>query len=152
MQARLFSMAAFHSTLIVGFAFVAASAVAQTYPVKPVKIIVPASPGGGIDTVARIAADKLSAAFGQQFIAENRPGAGGRPGTDFAARAAPDGYTLLAGTAGTLILAPALYPKLPYAPARHFAPISMMATTSYLLVSHPSVPATSVKELVALAK
>ena len=125
---------------------------AQNYPVKPVRIVAPASPGGGIDVVARIAAEHLTAAFNQQFIVENRPGAGGRTGTESVARAAPDGYTLLAGTAGTLILAPAMYPKLAYSPLRDFSPVSLAATTSYLMVSHPSVPASSVRELVALAK
>ena len=132
--------------------FAAPAALAQAWPAKPVKVIVPAAAGGGIDMVARITTEKLSAAFGQQFIAENRVGAGGRTGTAYTAKQPGDGYTLLAGTAGTTILPVALYPDLPYAPLRDFAPVSLLATTTYLMVVNPKVPAKTLKEFLAIAR
>lgn len=125
---------------------------AQTYPIRPIRLIVPFPPGGGTDTVARIVSEKLTAALGQQVIVENRAGAGGRIGTEFVARVAPDGYTVLLGSDSTMIAAPAIYPKLSYDPRRDFAPISLLATTAYMLLVHPSVPAKSVRELLRLAK
>ena len=125
---------------------------AQSYPVKPIRLVVPFPPGGGTDTVARILSEKLSGSLGQQVIVENRAGAGGRIGTESVARAAPDGYTVLLGSDSTMIAAPVIYAKLNYDPLRDFAPISLLATTAYMLLVHPSVPAKSVRELLALAK
>lgn len=124
----------------------------QQYPTKTIRLIVPNAPGGGSDTIARLVAQQLSARFGQQVIVDNRAGAGGRIGAELAARAQPDGYTLLMGTGSLMITAPALYQKLPYAPLTDFSPISLVATTSYLLVSHPSIPAKSVRELIEVAR
>ena len=146
---------AFCATCVAGLAamqFMAGAACAQAYPSKPVRVVIPAASGGGIDIVGRIAAEKLTGAFGIQFIAENRAGAGGRTGTATVAKSPNDGYTLLAGTAGTTILATAMYPDLPYVPLRDFAPISMLATTSYLLIINSAVPARPLKEFIALAR
>ena len=125
---------------------------AQQYPAKSIRLIVPNAPGGGSDTIARLVAQSLSGKFGQQVIVDNRAGAGGRIGAELATRALPDGYTLLLGTGSLMITAPALYPNLSYVPLRDFSPISLVATTSYLLVSHPSIPARSVRELLAVAR
>ena len=127
-------------------------AAAQTYPARPLRFIVPFSPGGASDTAARIVGHKLSERWGQQVVVENRPGAGGTIGTDLAAKAAPDGYTLLMGSSTELVVNPHLYPKLTYNTLRDFVPVALIASTPLLVVVHPSVPATTVKELVALAK
>jgi tripartite-type tricarboxylate transporter receptor subunit TctC len=127
-------------------------AAAQSYPVRPIRLVVPNAPGGGSDSAARIVAEKLSPALGQQIIVDNRGGAGGRLAAEFVANAAPDGYTLLLGTGATLITAKALYANLKYDPVKSFAPISMVGSTAYVLVVHPSVPAKNVKQLVAIAK
>jgi tripartite-type tricarboxylate transporter receptor subunit TctC len=113
-------------------------------------MIVANTPGGGADTIARIVADVLTAGLGQQVVVENRGGAGGRIGMEAAARSAPDGYTLVLGTGSNLATVPALYSKLGYRPLKDFAPISLAATTSYMLVAHPSVPANTARELVNL--
>ena len=126
-------------------------AAAQTYPSKPVRIIVPYSPGGGIDIVARLMAQKLTEQIGGPFVVENRPGAAGVLGAELLARAAPDGYTLLA-SATEFAINPALRPKLPYDPLKDFSHISQLANVQFILASHPSVPITNVKQLVALAK
>ena len=128
------------------------SAFAQKYPLKPVKLVVPNAPGGGSDFVGRLIAEKLSRALGQQFVVENRAGAGGQLAAEYVARAPADGYTLLLGTSSTLITAPALYRRITYNPVRDFTPVSPLASTTYLLVIHPSVPAKSVGDLVRLAK
>lgn len=122
---------------------------AQPYPGKPIRIVVPNAPGGGTDSAARAVANRLAPALGQQILVENRPGAGGRLAAEFVAKAAPDGYTLLLGSAATLIMAKALYRKLNYDLLTSFAPISLVGTTAYLLVTHPSVPAPTVRQLVA---
>lgn len=135
-----------------GFALVLPSAgYGQAFPTKPIRIIVPNTPGGGADTIGRLVANMLTGALGQQVIVDNRGGAGGRIGMELAALSVPDGYTLLLGTGSTLVTVPALYSKLNYQTLKDFSPISLAATTSYLLVVHPSVPATYVKELVGLA-
>jgi tripartite-type tricarboxylate transporter receptor subunit TctC len=134
-----------------GFLLAVGSAVAQSYPAKPVRIIVPTSPGGGNDFIARTAAQKLGERLGQQFIVDNRPGAGGSIGTTLVARAAPDGYTLLLGFVGQL----AMYPhveKTEYIAQRDFVGISLLASSYHVLAVHPSLPVRSVKELIALAK
>jgi len=125
---------------------------AQNYPVKPVRLIVPFAAGGNVDITARQIAPGLSELLGQNFIVDNRVGAGGVIGAEAVAKAAPDGYTLMMGSNSTVSVAPSLYPKLAYHPVRDFAPVSLVATTPFVLVVHPSVPAKSVKELIALAK
>lgn len=134
------------------FACCISGALAQTYPGKPVRLIVPFAPGGGSDLVGRVLAQKLGPQLGQQVVADNRAGAGGRIGTDLVAKAAPDGYTLLLGTSSVMVSAPALYAKLPFDMPRDFSTISLVAFTTYALVAHPSVPAKSVRELIVLAK
>jgi len=130
----------------------AAGAQAQSYPAKPIRLILPFPPGGGTDVVGRLLAQKLGQALGQQVIVDNRAGAGGRIGTDLVAKSLPDGYTLLLATSSVMGTGPALYQKLPFNMPKDFAPISLVAYTAYVLVVHPSVPAKSVKDLVMLAK
>jgi tripartite-type tricarboxylate transporter receptor subunit TctC len=123
----------------------------QDYPVKPIRIVVPSSPGGGTDILARQIAQKLTERWGQQVIVDNRPGAGQMIGIELVAKAAPDGYTL-ALTASPLALNTVLYKKVPYDPVRDFAPISQVAAMVMVVVTHPSLPARSIRELIALAK
>lgn len=125
---------------------------AQGYPAKPIRMILPFPPGGPNDIFARVMAQKLSASFGQQVVVDNRGGASGIIGAELAARAAPDGYTLLFGGAGTLSINPSLYTKLPYDALKDFAPVSLIATTPFLLVTHPSLPVKTVHDLIALAR
>lgn len=125
---------------------------AQAYPSKPVRIIAPYPPGGGADTAARIIGQALSESLKQQFIIDNRPGAAGQIGTELAARAAPDGYTLLLGNVGPNAILPASRDNLPFDAINDFAPISVVAVSEYAVTVHPSFPAKTVKELVALAK
>jgi len=125
---------------------------AQTYPSKPIRLLVPFAPGGGSDLVGRVLAQKMSAPLGQQIVVDNRAGAGGRIGTELVAKAPPDGYTLLLATSSVMVTAPALYRTLPFDMPGSFAPVSLLATTAYVLVVHPAVPARSVSELVKLAK
>jgi tripartite-type tricarboxylate transporter receptor subunit TctC len=127
-------------------------AVAQSYPTKPIRWIVTYPPGGPTDVVARAIGAKLTEAWGQQIIIDNRAGAGGMIGTELGARAAPDGYTLLFGTSAGMTINPALQSRLPYDPVKDFAPVSLLVINPQLLVLNPTVPANSVKELVALAK
>ena len=128
------------------------SVCAQSYPDKPVRIINTFPAGGSGDTVLRVVFDKVAAALGHPFIAETRTGAGGSIGTEFVAKAPPDGYTLLLGTASTFGTNSATNPKLPYDAIRDFTPVVMMASTPYLLLVHPSVPAKNAKEFVGYAK
>ena len=125
---------------------------AQTYPSRTARMIVPWTAGGTADLMARIASQKFSDSFGQQFVVDNRPGAGGLIGTDQVAKAAPDGYTLLLATTAPNSVAPSLYAKLPFDPVKDFASISLMATTCYVLSVHPSMPVSNARQLVALAK
>lgn len=126
---------------------------AQTnYPAKPIRLICAFAPGGATDYLARQVAQQLTQQLGQQVVVENRPGAGGAIGTEIGARAAPDGYTLTAGSSAGFTVAPNMVAKLPYDPARDFAPVGMYASFPYVLIVHPSVPVKTVKELVALAK
>jgi tripartite-type tricarboxylate transporter receptor subunit TctC len=125
---------------------------AQTYPVRTVRMVVPFPPGGGTDVIGRLIAQKLTVALGQQVIVDNRVGAAGRVGTEYVAHATPDGYTLLMTTTTTIITAPALFAKLPYRSPEDFATIGPIVTGAMVLVVHPSVPARSVKALIALAK
>ena len=136
------------------------AAIAQTsstgsglvYPNRSIRIIGPSSPGGGIDASGRILAAALTQSLGQQVILENRPGAGGIVGTELAAKAAPDGYTLMLTAAAALVVFPHTFSKLPYDPIRDFAPISLVAASDYILAVHPSLPVKTVKDLVALAR
>jgi len=128
-----------------------ATAVAQEYPAKAIRIVVPYSPGGGLDVVGRPIAQKLSESFGQPVVIDNRPGGGTTIGTTVVAKAPADGYTLLL-TLSALTISPSLYPHLPYDPVTDFSPVIWIGTTSYLLSVHPSVPANNVKQLIALSK
>ena len=129
-----------------------ALASAAAYPSKPVRLIVTFPPGGGADMIARAVGQKLIESWGQQFIVDNRGGAGGIIGTEIAARSVPDGYTLLVGASSGLVINPLLRTNLPYDPVRDFMPVSLLIVNPTLLVVNSSVPATSVKELIALAK
>ena len=129
----------------------AASAVAQSYPARPIRLVVPSSPGGGTDITARIMAPELSKLLGQQVVVENRPGAGTMIGGDVVAKAAPDGYTLLMGIS-TLAINPAVYRKVPYDALRDLAPITQAVSVPNVVVGHPSLPAKTLKELIALAR
>ncbi|MEP7276245.1 MAG: tripartite tricarboxylate transporter substrate binding protein [Betaproteobacteria bacterium] len=122
------------------------------YPDRPIRLIVPFPPGGPADALARIAGDEITRALGQPVVVENKPGAGGNIGMEQGARAAPDGYTLILAPAGNLTVAPHLYSKLPYDPAKDFAPITVIAATPNILIVNPAVPARSLQELIALAK
>ena len=136
------------------FAFVLAGVPAhaqQAWPVRAVRIVVPSAPGGGADITARIIAPKLSEQLGQQVVVENRSGAGTMIGSEVVARAAPDGYTLLMGIS-TLAINPSMYRKVPYNALKDFAPISQVVSLPNVLVTHPSLPAKTVKELVAFAR
>lgn len=129
----------------------AAPATAQPWPARPVRMIVPYAPGGGIDTVARVLAQKLTEQVGGSFVVENRPGGAGILGAEFVARAAPDGHTLLASST-EFAINPAVRPKLPYDPFKDFTHISQLASVQFILASHPSVPVRNVRDLVKLAK
>ncbi len=124
---------------------------AQAYPAKPVRIVVPFAPGGGTDVIARYLATGLSESFKRQFIVDNRAGANAIVGTEIVARAPADGYTLLFVSSPHSVN-PSMYAKLPYDTLRDFAPVSMVASSPYILVTHPSLPARNVKELIALAR
>lgn len=138
--------------LLAALLAVAGAAPAQTYPTRPIRWVVTYPPGGPTDVVARAIGAKLTEAWGQQIVIDNRAGAGGVIGTDIAAKAVPDGYTLLFGTSAGLTINPALNSKLPYDAVKDFAPVSLLVLNPQILVVHPTVPANSVKELVALAK
>ena len=129
-----------------------AAAQAQGFPARPVKIVVAFSPGGGTDIVARLLGQKLTEMWGQQVIVENRAGASGTIGTEYAAKAPADGYTLFMGTLGNLSVNKHLYPKMTVDPIRDFAPITKVVDVYFVMVVHPSVPAKNVAELIALAK
>ena len=138
---------------MVAFVSFAATPLAQTtYPTHPGRIVVPFPPGGPADVLARIAADKLGQALGQPFVVENRPGAGGNIGMEQGAKAAPDGYTLTLAPVGNLTIAPSLYSKLPYDPAKDYAPITVLAAVPNVLIVHPSVGVETLPQLIALAK
>jgi len=133
-------------------ALAASSTPAQTYPAKPIRVIMAQAPGSATDVVARTIANKLQEALGQPLVIDARPGAGGTLGTDIAAKAPPDGYNLFMANNSTHGSNPALYAKLPYDAVKDFAPIIFVAATPYVLCVHPSLPVTTVKQLIALAK
>jgi tripartite-type tricarboxylate transporter receptor subunit TctC len=130
----------------------AGTSAAQSYPAKPIRIIVPFPPGGIADLFARVIGQKFSETWGQPGVVENRPGAGGNIGAEIVAKAPPDGYTLVTGSIGTHAVNVSLFSKMAYDPIRDFAPVALIMEAEGLLVLHPSVPVKSVKELIALAK
>jgi tripartite-type tricarboxylate transporter receptor subunit TctC len=138
--------------LMLGCAAGAGTAVAQAYPHKPIRLVVAFPAGGSTDIIARIVGQKLGERLGQQLVIDNRGGAGGTLGTEIAARANPDGYTLTMGTTSTHVIAAGAYANLKYDPLKDFEPITLVATTPYLLVVNPGVKANTLAELVALAK
>jgi tripartite-type tricarboxylate transporter receptor subunit TctC len=125
---------------------------AQTWPTKAIKLVIPFPAGGSTDIVGRLLAEKLTTSLGQTVIVENRAGAGGTTGSDVVAKAVSDGYTLLIGTSSTHAIAPALYERLSYNSIKDFSPVALVGTATILLVTHPSLPVSSVTELIALAK
>ena len=137
---------------IVGLAVVACAVQAQEYPSKPIRMIIPFVPGGANDVFGRLAGIKITEALGQQVIVENRGGAGGSVGMELAAKAPPDGYTLVLGNIANLSVNPTLYRKLSYNPVIDLQPITLMAKLPSILVVHPSLPAKNIKELIALAR
>jgi tripartite-type tricarboxylate transporter receptor subunit TctC len=130
----------------------ATGATAQGFPTKPIRIIVPFAPGGNVDITARLVAPGLAEALGQPVVVENKPGAGGTIGADLVAKSPADGYTLLMGSNSTFSVAPSLYPKNPYHPIRDFAPVAMIATAPFVLVTPAAAASKSTRELVTLAK
>jgi len=141
-------------TWIAGLALAsfAALAHAQAWPSKPIKWIVPFAPGGTTDILARTVAEKLAPVLGQPVVIENKPGAGGGVGAEFTAKAAPDGYTIMGGTISTHAINASLYNKLPYDPVKDFVAITLIARVPNMLVVNPAIPASNVKELIALLK
>lgn len=133
-------------------AFTAGGAWSQAYPAKPIKLISPYPPGGGTDAAARIIAQALGDQMGQQVVVDTRGGASGLIGTELAAKSAPDGYTIVLGNVAPLAILPAAVAKMPYDPLRDFSPISLIATSDYVLTVHPSMPVKTPKQLIALAK
>src|SRR5207302_1099823 len=123
----------------------------EAYPSKPLRMILPFPPGGGTDILGRLIADRLAAGLGQPVVTENRGGAGGNVGAEAAARAAPDGYTIVL-VAPSLAISPTLYSKLNYDPVKDFAPVGLVASVPNVMVTHPSVPAQNLREFIALAK
>jgi tripartite-type tricarboxylate transporter receptor subunit TctC len=142
---------AFTIVLLAAAVIVIGQAQAQSYPVKPIRFVIPFPPGGGTDILGRALAPKVSEGLGQQVVVENRGGAGGNIGSEHVAKAAPDGYTLLLG-ANTLAINATLYQKLGFDPIKDFTSVTMLALGPMVLVAHPGVPAKNVQELIALAK
>lgn len=138
--------------LAVSFAAPEGGALAQTYPSKPIRIVVPFPPGGPADILARIIGQNLAESWGQQAVIDNRAGAGGNIGSEMVAKALPDGYTLLMGFVGTHAINASLYSTMPYDNVKDFEPVSLVAMVTIILVVHPSIPANSVKELIVLAR
>ena len=148
----LTTLAAIALTSIAWSSLALAQTSAATFPDKPLKIVVTFTTGGAPDTLARIIGERLTAAWGQPVIVDNKPGAGGNVGADFVAKSAPDGYTLVVGTVGTHSINPALYAKMPYDAVKDFTPITLIATTPNMLVINNDVPAKSLKDFIALGK
>src|SRR4051812_48055644 len=137
---------------LVLLAMMASSSFAQSYPTKPIRIVIAQAPGSATDVISRVVGNRLSEALGQPVVIEARPGAGGMLGTEAAARSAPDGYTLFMANNSTHGSNPAVYAKLPYDAVKDFAPIAFVASVPYVLVVDPSLPVKNVQELIALAK
>jgi tripartite-type tricarboxylate transporter receptor subunit TctC len=142
----------FAASLAAAVVAAAPSALAQNYPAKPIRIIAAQTAGGGTDLFARMLGQKISENWKQPVVVENRPGAGGAIGNEITAKSAPDGYTLILATAGQMVINQSLYPDSGHDPLKELAPIALFATSPLVLVMHPSVPAHSVRELIALAK
>jgi tripartite-type tricarboxylate transporter receptor subunit TctC len=142
----------FACLLLLAVSLASGSALAQSYPAKPLRLVAPFPPGGPADILARIIGQHLSETWGQQVVVDNRAGAGGNIGSDIVAKSAPDGYTLLLGFVGTHAINASLYSSMPYDNVKDFEPVSLVAMVTIILVVHPSVPAGSVKELIALAR
>ena len=130
----------------------AGATIAQPYPSRPIRLVVPFAPGGSADFVGRLVGQKLSETVGQQVVVENRGGGSGMIGNDQVAKSIPDGYTLTIGTLGPFAVNQSLFGKMPYDPVRDFAPVTLTGAASHVLVAHPSIPITTVKDLIALAK
>ena len=139
-------------TLLLPLFFAAATAFAQNYPAKSLRLVSPFPPGGSVDVVGRLLAAKLSESLGQQVVVDNRPGAGGNIGLALVAKAPADGYTLGVGAAGALSANSSLYAQMPFDTAKDFVPVSMLAAIPFVIIGHPSVPAKTQKELIALAR
>ena len=152
MRSNIFKQCAVAVLAAFACAIAAGGARADDYPSRVVTLVVPYPPGGGVDAMARVVAQKLSDAFHQQVIVDNKAGAGGTLGTRFVAHAAPDGYTLLLGHTGTISINPSLYAHPGYDPRKDFAPIGLVASMPIALIAHPSFPAKSVAEVIAFAK
>lgn len=150
MNTRLY--AALLGAVLLPFGMVQNAAWAQNYPTRPIRLIVPFPPGGTTDVVARLMAQKITDAWGQQVVVDNRPGAGGTIGTELAAKSPPDGHTLLMGSITTHAVNPALYSKLNFDPVKDFVPVGLIVSSPQLLAVHPSVPAKSAREFIALAR
>ncbi len=146
------TMAPFLLALASVLALSATEAAAQAFPSRPVKLVIPFPPGGSLDNVGRLIAQKLSETWGQSVVVENKPGAGGNIGADFVAKSTPDGYTVVMGALSTHAVNPSLYPSMPYDARRDFIPISLVAITPNVLVVNASLPVNSLKELIAYAK
>jgi tripartite-type tricarboxylate transporter receptor subunit TctC len=140
------------AAMLAATALLAAPAHAQNYPTRPIRMLVPFSPGGNVDITARTVAPGLAQALGQQVLVDNRPGAGGSIGTDAVAKAVPDGHTIMMASSSVMVNGPAVYPKLPYDIERDLAPVGRVAVVPLALVVHPSVPAKTTRELIAVAK
>jgi tripartite-type tricarboxylate transporter receptor subunit TctC len=140
------------AALVAAYLSAAGSAAAQVYPTRPVTIVVPFAAGGGNDILARLLAQHMGQALGQQFVIENRAGAAGTIGARAVAKAPPDGHTLMVGHSGVFAIAPALYADPGYDPRRDFAPIGLIASYQQILVAHPSLPIRSIADLIALAR
>ncbi len=145
-------MRVIQAVLMVVMFGITGNAAAQNYPNRTIRILIPSTPGGSVDTIARTVGPKLAEKWGQQVVVDNRPGAGGAIAAELAAKSAPDGYTLIMGTVAAFATNVSLRKNLPYDPVKDFSPVSLVATQNLMLLVHPSVPAKSVKELVALAK
>jgi tripartite-type tricarboxylate transporter receptor subunit TctC len=140
------------SALVVATALLSGNVLAQSYPARPVRVVVPSTPGGTIDVVARLVGQRLSETLGHPFLVDNRAGAGGIIGADIVAKSPPDGHTLLMSSTAMLAASPAFYPDMPYQPLKDFSPITLIVIQPSILVVHPAVPAHTVAELIALAK
>jgi tripartite-type tricarboxylate transporter receptor subunit TctC len=138
--------------LAFAFALVCGEAAAQSYPNRPIRFVVGYPPGGGNDLLARIVSQKLAERIGQPVVVENKPGADAIIATEYMAKAAPDGYTLMVGASGAMVINPGIYDRLPYDPVKDFIPITLFASDPLMFAVHPSVPATSIQELIALAR
>ena len=148
----MLSLRTFLAVIVAAACAASGTAWAQTFPSKPMRIVVGFAPGGPADVMARLVGQRMASVLGQSVIVDNRPGAGGTIGARAVAESDPDGYTLLLGNTSTLVIGPLIYKNVSYDPARDFAPIALLGTTSNLLIVNPAVPVRSVKELIALAR